>query len=226
MKKGILFIGVMLLSVFLCGCKEKIDLNGYLDIDADGYDTVGTASFSIDYEDIYEDYEEIFDKGAKGEFEELMEEFGIELLLEEAISGELSETSGLSNGDEIEFEWDVNAQDIEENLKRGILEMLILKILMHEDMYGYQMASIINEKSEDKINIKEGSLYGPLYRMIDKGYISERKVLVGKRRTRIYYHIESNGVDYLYTLIKIYNRMNEGVSLILNQKSNGDIFDE
>ena len=117
-------------------------------------------------------------------------------------------------------------QDIEENLKRGILEMLILKILMHEDMYGYQMASIINEKSEDKINIKEGSLYGPLYRMIDKGYISERKVLVGKRRTRIYYHIESNGVDYLYTLIKIYNRMNEGVSLILNQKSNGDLFDE
>lgn len=117
MKKGILFIGVMLLSVFLCGCKEKIDLNGYLDIDAEGYDTVGTASFSIDYEDIYEDYEEIFDKGAKGEFEELMEEFGIELLLEEAISGELSETSGLSNGDEIEFEWDVNAQDIEENFK-------------------------------------------------------------------------------------------------------------
>ena len=117
MKKGIFFIGLMLLSVFLCGCKEKIDLNGYLDIDADGYDTVGTASFSIDYEDIYEDYEEIFDKGAKGEFEELLEEFGMELLLEEAISGELSETSGLSNGDEIEFEWDVNAQDIEENFK-------------------------------------------------------------------------------------------------------------
>ncbi|MBR6537756.1 MAG: hypothetical protein IKT67_11225 [Lachnospiraceae bacterium] len=117
MKKGILSIGVMLLSVFLCGCKEKIDLNSYLDIDVDGYDTMGTASFSIDYEDIYEDYEEIFDKGAKGEFEELLEEFGIELLLEEAISGELSESSGLSNGDEIEFEWDIDAGDIEENFK-------------------------------------------------------------------------------------------------------------
>ena len=29
--------------------------------------------------------------------------------------------------------------DIEENLKRGILEMLILKMLSKEDMYGYQI---------------------------------------------------------------------------------------
>ena len=112
-------------------------------------------------------------------------------------------------------------QDIEENLKRGILEMLILKMLMQEDMYGYQMASIVNEKSEDKINVKEGSLYGPLYRMIDKGYISERKVLVGKRRTRVYYHIEPTGVEYLNILIEIYTRMNDGVRLILDEQSNG-----
>ena len=112
-------------------------------------------------------------------------------------------------------------QDIEENLKRGILEMLILKMLTQEDMYGYQMASIVNEKSEDKINVKEGSLYGPLYRMIDKGYISERKVLVGKRRTRVYYHIEPAGVEYLNILIEVYIRMNEGVRLILDEQNNG-----
>lgn len=112
-------------------------------------------------------------------------------------------------------------QDIEENFKRGILDMLILKMLTQEDMYGYQMASIVNERSEDKINIKEGSLYGPLYRMIDKGYISEHKVLVGKRRTRVYYHIEPAGVDYLNSLIEVYNRMNEGVRLILDKQHNG-----
>lgn len=117
-------------------------------------------------------------------------------------------------------------QEIEENLKRGILEMLILKILIQEDMYGYQMASIINEKSEDKINLKEGSLYGPLYRMIDKGYISERKVLVGKRRARVYYHIEPAGIDYLNTLIEVYTRMNDGVRLILNEQNEGAKVDE
>lgn len=37
-----------------------------------------------------------------------------------------------------------DTNDIEENLKRGILEMLILKMLSREDMYGYQMISEMN----------------------------------------------------------------------------------
>ena len=68
--------------------------------------------------------------------------------------------------------------DIEENLKRGILEMLILKMLSQEDMYGYQMINGMNIRGKGLINIKEGSLYGPLYRLIAKNYISENKVLI------------------------------------------------
>jgi predicted transcriptional regulators len=108
-----------------------------------------------------------------------------------------------------------SVSEIEENLKRGILEMLILKALCDEDLYGYQMADIINMKSCGKINIKEGSLYGPLYRLIDKQCISENKVLIGKRRTRIYFHIEQPGREYLQQLIDVYTRVNEGVSLII-----------
>lgn len=114
---------------------------------------------------------------------------------------------------------DVNINEIEENLKRGILEMLILKALCEEDLYGYQMADIINNKSYGKINIKEGSLYGPLYRLIDKKCISENKVLVGKRRTRIYFHIEQPGREYLQQLTEVYLRMNEGVMLIINERN-------
>lgn len=113
-------------------------------------------------------------------------------------------------------------QDIEENFKRGILDMLILRMLSNEDMYGYQMAAAINEKSGDKINISIGSLYGPLYRMIDKGYISERKELVGKRRTRVYYHIEQPGIDFLKASVEIYTRMNEGVWMILDKNNSGE----
>lgn len=105
--------------------------------------------------------------------------------------------------------------EIEENLKRGILEMLILKSLCEKDLYGYEMTDIINAKSQGKINIKEGSLYGPLYRLIDKNCISENKVLVGKRRTRIYFHIEQPGREYLKQLIDVYSRVNEGVLLII-----------
>lgn len=110
----------------------------------------------------------------------------------------------------------IQTNDIEENLKRGILEMLILKMLSHEDMYGYQMINEMNIRGKGLIDIKEGSLYGPIYRLIGKNYISENKVLVGKRRTRVYYHLEPLGVEYLNTMLEVYSKVTEGINLIMN----------
>ena len=110
----------------------------------------------------------------------------------------------------------IQANDIEENLKRGTLEMLILKMLQQNDMYGYKMINEMNALGKGLINIKEGSLYGPLYRLIEKEAISEKKVLVGKRRTRVYYHIEPAGIEYLNTMVDIYTKIIAGVDLIMN----------
>lgn len=115
----------------------------------------------------------------------------------------------------------IQRNDIEENLKRGILEMLILKMLSQEDMYGYQMINEMNIRGKGLIDIKEGSLYGPLYRLIGKNYISENKILVGKRRTRVYYHLEPLGVEYLDTIIDVYSKVIEGVNLIMNYSVEG-----
>lgn len=120
----------------------------------------------------------------------------------------------------------IQTNDIEENLKRGVLEMLILKMLSNEDMYGYQMISEMNTRGKGLINIKEGSLYGPLYRLIGKNYISEKKVLVGKRRTRVYYHLESLGVEYLNTMIEVYSKVTEGVNLIMHYSVEGETHEE
>ena len=51
--------------------------------------------------------------------------------------------------------------EIEENLKFGLLDILILKLISKEDMYGYQIKQQINIQSNGLIEIKEGSLYGP-----------------------------------------------------------------
>lgn len=104
--------------------------------------------------------------------------------------------------------------------------MLILKMLSSEDMYGYQMISEMNIRGKGLIDIKEGSLYGPLYRLIDKNYISENKVLVGKRRTRVYYHLEPLGVEYLNTMIEVYSMITEGVNLIMNNSGEGETNEE
>ena len=71
--------------------------------------------------------------------------------------------------------------EIEENLKVGILDILILKLLTERELYGYEIKQLIFERSNHNIIIKEGSLYGPLYRMGKKNFISSRKELVGKK---------------------------------------------
>lgn len=111
--------------------------------------------------------------------------------------------------------------ELEENLKRGILEMLILKMLSKEDMYVYQMISEMNKKGQGLINIKEGSLYGPIYRLVDKKFISETRTLVGKRRVRVYYHLEPSGLEYLNIMENVYANITKGVELIMKNVDGG-----
>lgn len=109
--------------------------------------------------------------------------------------------------------------DIEENFKVGLLDLLILKLLSKEDMYGYQIKQEIYTSSNEKIEIKEGSLYGPFYRLEKKKYIESTKVLVGTKRYRIYYHITKDGLEYLKNGIEVFNDIFEGANDIFK----GDI---
>ena len=67
-------------------------------------------------------------------------------------------------------------------------DMLILSLLKQRDCCGYEITNSIKELSDGVIDIKEGSLYPSLYKMVDKGYISSKDEYVN-RKLRVYYHI-------------------------------------
>lgn len=104
---------------------------------------------------------------------------------------------------------------IKDNFKKGSVEMLLLKFLSEQDLYGYEMTQLIIERGGGYITVPEGSLYPTLYKLEDKGYISSYQKLVGKRLKRIYYHIEDSGREYLETLITEYYAVNECITNIL-----------
>ena len=62
-------------------------------------------------------------------------------------------------------------------------------------------------------------MYPALYRLVDKGYISDRTEKVGKRRTRVYYHLEPEGEVYLDSLRKEYLSISRGVLYLLEINS-------
>lgn len=95
------------------------------------------------------------------------------------------------------------------------LEMLLLKIIDQQDCYGYQITQLISQLSNKKIEIKEGTMYPVLYRLMDNGYISDKKVLVGKRLTRVYYHIEPEGKKYLQDLYEDYLQTIDNINNIM-----------
>ena len=110
---------------------------------------------------------------------------------------------------------------IAEGLKRGTIELALLSLLRQKDMYGYEICQHLKEKSQDKYIVTEGSLYPVLYRLIERGCITDRSEKVGKRRTRVYYHIEQKGIDYLEEIKREYFLMHNGILLVLGETDGG-----
>lgn len=103
------------------------------------------------------------------------------------------------------------------SFRRGVMSMVILSLLKREDMYGYQLVQETERTSGGKLTTQEGSLYPVLYKLLDQGLISDRKVLVGKRMQRVYYHLEPAGEQRLRELIQEYEEVTSGVFLIIKE---------
>ncbi len=109
-----------------------------------------------------------------------------------------------------------------EGLRRvNNIELIALSILSEDDYYGYQIVQLIEEYSNGIIKLTEGSLYPALYRLEDHGYISSERRQVGRRMSRIYYHIENSGVNYLSELKTEYELLHSGIGNILTHFRSG-----
>ena len=80
---------------------------------------------------------------------------------------------------------------------------------------GYQLSQELANRSKGLYTLQESSMYPTLYRLVEKGVISDRQEKVGKRRVRVYYHLEEAGKVYLETIRKEYCSICRGVLYIL-----------
>lgn len=113
-------------------------------------------------------------------------------------------------------------KEMEENLRHGILEMLILKMLSYGDMNICRMTNEMNVRGQGLLKVKEGLLYGPIYQMVGKKYISETRTLEGKHQGRSSYHLEPVGLEYLHAMEHIYANITKGVDFIMSDATAGE----
>lgn len=115
---------------------------------------------------------------------------------------------------------------LSEGIKRGTVELLILTLLQDQDMYGYQLSQELASRSNGLYTLQESSMYPTLYRLVEKGMITDRQEKVGKRKVRIYYHLDDTGREYLSALRKEYCAICRGVLSILGITKIKDLEEE
>lgn len=107
---------------------------------------------------------------------------------------------------------------IEQQMKKGALEMLVLKLLEDKAKYGYQLISELREKSHNGITLKEGTLYPILYRLEDEALVksnwSEAK---GREISRKYYTITEEGKAALNEMYDIWCSFQDQVKRIMEE---------
>ena len=107
----------------------------------------------------------------------------------------------------------------EKQMKKGVLDMLVLKLLCKEQKYGYQIIQELREKSEDTFQLRDGTLYPILYRLEDDGLIlGEWSEPEGRQVSRKYYRITEKGTEALTEIDAVWKKIAKGIIMIMEEE--------
>jgi transcriptional regulator len=82
---------------------------------------------------------------------------------------------------------------LQDQIRKGSTEILILSLLAEEPKYGYQISQELHERSSGYFEMKEGLLYPTLHRMALDGLVTGEWRQADSGRRRKYYAITEKG---------------------------------
>ena len=108
------------------------------------------------------------------------------------------------------------------NFMNGVPELLVLRLLEDEEMYGYEMVQAIRERTGAVITIGEGVVYPVLHALEHAGALkSRRKTVAG--RSRIYYSLTKTGAQRLAELATKWSSLAQAIQMALSGGRYGDV---
>ena len=98
---------------------------------------------------------------------------------------------------------------MDKELMKGSTEILLLSLIEKEDLYGYEIAKRLKEKSKDLYSMGEGTLYPALQRMEKKSFIKSYCVTIESGGRRKYYTITEDGKRELIEKLNQWNILSD-----------------
>lgn len=79
------------------------------------------------------------------------------------------------------------------DLIRGVAGPIVLSLVAERAMYGYEIIKVVNQRSNNAFQWKEGTLYPCLHRLEAQGFIKGRWETSESGKQRKYYAITRKG---------------------------------
>ena len=95
----------------------------------------------------------------------------------------------------------------------GIPELLLLKLLQDQEMYGYEIVAAVT--AQTGLTLAEGVVYPMLHALEKDGALKTRRA-VEKGRARIYYTVTARGLRRLFELSDEWARLTGAVQKLLD----------
>jgi transcriptional regulator len=100
-------------------------------------------------------------------------------------------------------------------LLQGTLDLLILRTLRFGPAHGHAIAKVIEQNSEDVLQVEQGSLYPALHRLIKRGWITAEEGVSENNRRAKYYRLTAKGRKQLRAETTKWERLVRAIGRIL-----------
>jgi PadR family transcriptional regulator, regulatory protein PadR len=105
-------------------------------------------------------------------------------------------------------------------LLQGTLDLLILQTLRLRPAHGHAIAKAIEFRSEDVLQVEQGSLYPALHRLIKRKWITVEEGTSENNRRAKFYRLTPRGRQQLEVETSKWERFSAAIGRILNPATN------
>jgi len=98
---------------------------------------------------------------------------------------------------------------------QGTLDLLILRTLLLGPAHGHAIAKAIEFKSDEVLQVEQGSLYPALHRLIKRGWISAEEGTSENNRRAKFYRLTAKGRKQLSVETNKWDRLAGAIARIL-----------
>ena len=116
-----------------------------------------------------------------------------------------------------------NKPQATQEMLQGTLDMLILQTLIMGPAHGHTIARVIEQTSEDVLQVEQGSLYPALHRLIKRGWISAEDGTSENNRRAKFYRLTAKGRRQLHVETTRWEKLAHAIANVLKPAGEGSV---